>query len=191
MLRGAIRWLSPFIGEWYVLRTDLSVEECSARLLDETPVKLPLRFSLGAPPLDGAIVGTIGDDTFRFTRYTPGFRSSFRLVAAGRLTPITDGTQIDVRIGMTEPVIAILGAWTALVGVAIVLFVLGSIHMLPPSVRVSASSGAAVPGLMVMLALPLLARSAAASEGPWLLRFLLETLDATVASDNSDTAWRR
>jgi hypothetical protein len=106
--------INPWRREHHVLLTDLSPDECCARLAARTAPRFsregwPGKWAPNARPLRG----TVSRQRFRLIK-TLAYRNSWRPEANGRFTPTADGTRIDMSIGQNWAItvfqILVLGA---------------------------------------------------------------------------------
>jgi hypothetical protein len=180
---------NPFAAERRVLRTRLSPAACIARLEAETAGRGPIdRLLVGA----WSLRGSVERDRFYVRRFRRDYRGVGRPYVSGALAPDGGGTRISLtfapRVGFRVfSLVAVVGV----VAFAAVSVATGSI-----ADTVSINNGEQhlpVPWLIVILAVvlvlgPYLLKRVAASEGPWLLNFLLSTLEARLdAADDAAT----
>jgi hypothetical protein len=180
---------NPLAVDRRVLRTRLSPAACVARLEAVTA---------GAGPADKwmsgewSLRGTVGRDRFVVRRFTRDMRNVGRPFVSGTLETDGGGTRIRLTFAPRLPFrIFSVFAIVALIAFAIFSVATGYIWS-----TVDINNGEAhlpVPWLIVILAAlfvvgPYLLKLTAASEGPWLLDFLLETLEARLDADGETAA---
>lgn len=165
------------LSDRVVLVTRLLPDECVARLGARVT-----RRGRGSPrpPFDRHTVrGTVTSAGFAVKRSGQSL-SLYATEAVGTFGPDAGGTRIRVQLGQSSWLLplelAVIAAWLVLAGVPLLLAVRANAD---PSTA-SAVRLAVVPGLLVLL--HAWGRWLARSDGPALVRFLCETLEAEVTT---------
>jgi hypothetical protein len=170
---------NPFAAERRVLRTRLSPAACVERLAAETAGRGPIdRHLVG----EWSLRGSIERDRFYVRRFRRDYRGVGRPYMSGTLTPDGSGTRISLTFA-PQVGFRIVSVLAALGVVAFAVFSVATGYIAD---TVSINNGERhlpVPWLIVILAVilvvgPYVLKRVAASEGPWLLDFLLSTLEA-------------
>ena len=162
-----------------MLRTRLTPEACYERLRART-VSLLAPTTLFSRPSRRPVYGSVSRQGFALTKYTLLYRNDLRTEASGRFLLAPDGgTEIPVRLGMSRVPAVFMTFWFGFIAV----FIAGAIvAWLGGPVRAYGS-----PALLILFALAMaglgvafmaFARWLSRNEGPFLLRFLCELLEA-------------
>jgi hypothetical protein len=180
---------NPLAVERRLLHTRLSPAECVTRLEAET---------VGSGPADRWITtdrrlrGTVGRDRFFLRRFTPSYRNSGRPFVSGTLVPDGSGTRIALTF---TPLIGFrIFSMVALVGIVAFAIVSVATGYIWSTVPINGGeSHLPVPWLIVILVTalvigPYVLKRIAAGEGPWLLDFLMTTLEARLDSPGDQVA---
>jgi hypothetical protein len=105
----ASMWWNPLTVDTLTLRSPLTPDECTQRMHAHTYQSLWRRAFWEEHDPDLLFTGMVGDNLFMLTKFTPGFRNSFRPILHGTILLETGGGAC-IRLALSEFPIAMLFA---------------------------------------------------------------------------------